>query len=504
MPATDRRAPQNGSHPHSTLEPLYREVLRRNPGDVEFHQAVHEVLESLGPVFARRPELRDARVIERLCEPERQIIFRVPWHDDAGRVHINRGFRVEFNSALGPYKGGLRFHPSVNLGIVKFLGFEQIFKNALTGLPHRRRQGRQRLRPQGPLGRRGHALLPVLHDRALPAHRRAHRRAGRRHRRRRPRDRLPVRPVQADHQPLRVRRADRQGPGLGRLPGPHARPPATASCSSPTEMLRTRGRGPRRAARRGLRLGQRRDLRDREGPAARRHRRRLLRLRRLRRRREGHRPRAAASRSRRSSAAGSPSTPSAAAGSARFVAGGSVWDVAVRRGAAVRHAERARPEPTPTPSYATAVKAVAEGANMPTHARGRAASSTTAGVAFGPGKAANAGGVATSALEMQQNASRDSWSFEHTEERLAEIMRDIHDALPRDRGALRAAGQLRGRREHRRLRAGRGRDARAGRHLTPATRETSETSAARVTSETRESRSDQSNPADPSDPSDQM
>ena len=168
MLSTDRRAPQNGVQ-HSGLEPLYREVLRRNAGDTEFHQAVREVLDTLGPVFERRPELREARIIERLCEPERQLIFRVPWVDDAGRVHINRGFRVEFNSALGPYKGGLRFHPSVNVGIVKFLGFEQIFKNALTGLQHRRRQGRQRLRPQEPLGRRSHALLPVVHDGALPA-----------------------------------------------------------------------------------------------------------------------------------------------------------------------------------------------------------------------------------------------------------------------------------------------------------------------------------------------
>src|SRR5690606_16474817 len=117
------------------LEHAYEEVLRRNPGEVEFHQAVQEVFESLGPVLRKNPRYVDAAVLERLCEPERQIIFRVPWVDDAGRVRINRGFRVEYNSALGPYKGGLRFHPSVYLGIVKFLGFEQIFKNSLTGMP---------------------------------------------------------------------------------------------------------------------------------------------------------------------------------------------------------------------------------------------------------------------------------------------------------------------------------------------------------------------------------
>ncbi|HWJ65613.1 MAG TPA: Glu/Leu/Phe/Val dehydrogenase dimerization domain-containing protein, partial [Nocardioides sp.] len=118
-----------------TLQPVFDEILARNPGEAEFHQATRELLDSLAPVVSRHPEYTDAAIIRRVCEPERQIIFRVPWVDDAGRVQLNRGFRVEFNSALGPYKGGLRFHPSVYLGIVKFLGFEQIFKNALTGMP---------------------------------------------------------------------------------------------------------------------------------------------------------------------------------------------------------------------------------------------------------------------------------------------------------------------------------------------------------------------------------
>ncbi|MEV6204879.1 Glu/Leu/Phe/Val dehydrogenase dimerization domain-containing protein, partial [Streptomyces sp. NPDC051771] len=101
------------------LESLYDEILRRNPGEAEFHQAAREVLESLGPVLVARPEYATAKLVERLVEPERQLMFRVPWVDDSGTVRVNRGFRVEFNSALGPYKGGLRFHPSVNLGIVK-------------------------------------------------------------------------------------------------------------------------------------------------------------------------------------------------------------------------------------------------------------------------------------------------------------------------------------------------------------------------------------------------
>ena len=117
------------------LKPVFDSVLARNPGQPEFHQAVSEVLETIEPVVAKHPEWLKAGIVDRLVEPERQIMFRVAWLDDAGRVQVNRGYRVQFNSVIGPYKGGLRFHPSVNLGIIKFLGFEQIFKNSLTGLP---------------------------------------------------------------------------------------------------------------------------------------------------------------------------------------------------------------------------------------------------------------------------------------------------------------------------------------------------------------------------------
>jgi len=117
------------------LQNVMEQVVKRNPNEPEFHQAVKEVLESLEPVAERHPEWVEDGVFDRIVEPERQIIFRVPWVDDNGRVQVNRGFRVQFNSAIGPYKGGIRFHPSVNLGIIKFLGFEQIFKNSLTGLP---------------------------------------------------------------------------------------------------------------------------------------------------------------------------------------------------------------------------------------------------------------------------------------------------------------------------------------------------------------------------------
>ncbi|MBQ2824983.1 MAG: NADP-specific glutamate dehydrogenase, partial [Clostridia bacterium] len=114
---------------------LLERVEKRNPNEPEFIQTVTEVLTSLEPVVEKRPDLVEAGVLERIVEPERQIFFRVPWVDDNGKVQVNRGFRVQFNSAIGPYKGGIRLHPSVNASIIKFLGFEQTFKNSLTTLP---------------------------------------------------------------------------------------------------------------------------------------------------------------------------------------------------------------------------------------------------------------------------------------------------------------------------------------------------------------------------------
>jgi glutamate dehydrogenase (NADP+) len=125
------------------------ELKAKNPAEPEFHQAVQEVLESLDLVLERRPEYGSARIIERMVEPERVVMFRVPWEDDRGRVHINRGFRIEMNSAIGPYKGGLRFHPSVNLGILKFLAFEQVLKNSLTTLPMGGGKGGSDFDPKG-------------------------------------------------------------------------------------------------------------------------------------------------------------------------------------------------------------------------------------------------------------------------------------------------------------------------------------------------------------------
>ena len=131
------------------LANVMAQVEARNPGEPEFHQAVKEVLESIEPVLAARPDLVEAGIVERIVEPERCITFRVSWMDDNGNVQVNRGYRVQFNSAIGPYKGGIRLHPSVNASIIKFLGFEQTFKNSLTGLPMGGGKGGSDFDPKG-------------------------------------------------------------------------------------------------------------------------------------------------------------------------------------------------------------------------------------------------------------------------------------------------------------------------------------------------------------------
>ena len=169
----------------SYVDEVIELVVKKNPDEPEFHQAVKEVLESLRAVVeAHEEEYKRDALLERLVEPERQIKFRVPWVDDKGQVQVNTGYRVQFNSAIGPYKGGLRLHPSVNIGIIKFLGFEQIFKNSLTGLPIGGGKGGSDF------------ILPELYDRALQIYRSRHRCTGRRYRNRCKRDRIYVRTVQ--------------------------------------------------------------------------------------------------------------------------------------------------------------------------------------------------------------------------------------------------------------------------------------------------------------------
>jgi glutamate dehydrogenase (NADP+) len=404
------------------LGEIYDEVLRRNPGEDEFHQAVREVLDSLGPVVAKHPEYADAAVIRRLCEPERQIIFRVPWVDDAGNVQINRGFRVEFNSALGPYKGGLRFHPSVYLGIVKFLGFEQIFKNSLTGMPIGGGKGGSDFDPKGrsdgEVMRFCQAFMTELY-RHIGEH-----------------TDVPAGDIGVGGREIgylfgqykRITNRYESGVLTGKgltWGGSQVRTEATGygTVFFVEEMLKTRGdsfEGKKvvvsgsgnvaiYAAEKVRQLGgtviacsdSNGYVVDEGG----------IDLDLLKDVKEKRRARI--------------STYADARSGAGYVEGGSVWDVPcdVALPCATQNELNGRDAAT---LISNGCLIVAEGANMPC-TPDAVRLFADAGVLFAPGKAANAGGVATSALEMQQNASRDSWGFDHTERRLADIMHGIHD-----------------------------------------------------------------------------
>ena len=196
------------------LQRVYDQVLARDPNAPEFHQCIREFLESLEGIVDKHPEWERNAILERFVEPDRIITFRVTWVDDAGKVQVNRGYRVQYNSAIGPYKGGLRFHPSVNLSVMKFLGFEMNLKNGLTTLPIGGGKGGSDFDPHGKseneIMRFCQAFITELY-----------RRPRRGYRRRQPRDRLYVRPDEAHHQPVRRRDAHRQASILRRLARAH-------------------------------------------------------------------------------------------------------------------------------------------------------------------------------------------------------------------------------------------------------------------------------------------
>ncbi len=403
------------------LEAIYQKILQRNPGETEFHQALREVLESLGPVLVKYPEFADRKIIERIAEPERQIIFRVPWQDDRGEVHINRGFRVQFNSALGPYKGGLRFHPSVYLGIVKFLGFEQIFKNALTGLPIGGGKGGSDFDPKGksdnevmrfcqsfmtelwryvgeytdvPAGDIGVGGREIGYMFGQFKRLTSRYEAGVLTGKGLDYGGSLVRTEATGYgatffvdEMLKVRQDSFEGKrclvsGSGNvaiytIEKIHQLGGTVVACSDSNGVI---------VDEKGLDLALVKQLKEVE-------RRRIKDY-------AGYRKQA------------------------RYVEGGNIWEIPC---------QVAMPSATQNEingkDAALLVKngcvAVGEGANMPTTPEGIKVF-LDARIAYGPGKAANAGGVATSALEMQQNATRDSWTFEYTEKRLGEIMRNIH------------------------------------------------------------------------------
>jgi glutamate dehydrogenase (NADP+) len=403
------------------LEPLYQAVVTRNPGEAEFHQAVREVFDSLGPVLAKYPEFGAHRIIERICEPERQIIFRVPWQDDSGQVRINRGFRVQFNSALGPFKGGLRFHPSVYLGVIKFLGFEQIFKNALTGLPIGGAKGGADFDPKG---RSDDEIMRFCQSFMTALHRNLGEYTD-----------VPAGDIGVGTREIGYlfgqykRMTDRYESGVltGKgidWGGAKARKEATGygAVFFLREMLAARGEaiegktcivsGAGNVAIYAIEKLQQLGgkvvacsdssgfVHDEEG----------LDLAVIKQLKEVDRRRIADYTTHRKHA--------------RYVAGGDLWSVPCQ--VALPCATQNELNGTDAAGLVrNGCIAVAEGANMPVTPEGVRAF-IDAGIAFGPGKAANAGGVATSALEMQQNASRDSWAFEFTEARLAEIMKGIH------------------------------------------------------------------------------
>lgn len=403
------------------VDKYFEVVAHRNAGEPEFHQAVAEVFESLTVVLERNSKYADFGLIERLCEPERQIIFRVPWVDDQGCVHVNRGFRVQYNSALGPYKGGLRFHPSVNLGIVKFLGFEQIFKNSLTGLPIGGGKGGSDFDPkgksEGEIMRFCQSFMTEL-NRHIGEY-----------------TDVPAGDIGVGGREIgylfgqykRLTNTYESGVLTGKginWGGSQVRTEATGygvayfvaemlkakgeSVEGKTAVISGSGNVAIYAIQKIHQLGglaiacsdSSGYIVDKKG----------IDLDLLKEIKEVRRGRI--------------SEYADAVPHAEFVAGGCIWDVPCDVALPCATQNELDDNAAKT-LIANGVQAVAEGANMPTTPGGIQAF-RDAGVAFAPGKAANAGGVATSALEMQQNASRDSWSFEYTDERLAGIMRGIH------------------------------------------------------------------------------
>jgi len=403
------------------VEQIYKEVLRRNPGELEFHQAVKEVVETLGPVLDKHPEYAEHKVIERLCEPERQLIFRVPWQDDRGEVQIARGFRVGFNSVLGPYKGGLRFHPSVNLGIVKFLGFEQIFKNALTGLPIGGAKGGADFDPKGrsesEIMRFCQSFMTTLchyigEYTDVPA------------------GDIGVGAREIGYlfgQYKRITNRYESGVLTGKSPdwgGALVRREATGygTVYFVEEMLKARGdelegkictvSGSGNVALHAIEKLQQLGAKvvacsDSNGVI---HDERGVDLQVLKQIKEVERKRLSRYVEYR--------------GDAQYLENGCIWDIPCQV-ALPCATQNELDDESARRLVANGCLAVGEGANMPTTSAGVRVFQG-AGIAYAPGKAANAGGVATSALEMQQNASRDAWTFEHTERRLHEIMRNIH------------------------------------------------------------------------------
>ena len=404
-----------------SLQTVFQAVLDRDPAQAEFHQAVYEVLLTIAPLVERHPEYADLSVIDRVVEPERQLLFRVPWTDDAGRVRVNRGFRVEYNSALGPYKGGLRFHPSVNLSIIKFLGFEQIFKNALTAQGIGGGKGGSDFDPHGrsdaEVMRFCQSFMTELARHIGPS------------------TDVPAGDIGVGGREIgymfgqykRLKNRFDAGVLTGKgltWGGSYVRTEATGYglVYFAAEMLAAKGSGfdgkrvvvsgsgnvaiyaTEKAQQLGATVVAVSDssgyVLDEDGidvPL-------LKDVKEVRR--------------------GRVSDYAAERPSATFVPSGAIWDVPCDV-ALPCATQNELPLSGAQSLIKNGVQLVAEGANMPTTPEAIEALQA-AGVTYAPGKASNAGGVATSGLEMQQNSGRTQWPFAETDAKLHQIMVDIH------------------------------------------------------------------------------
>ena len=408
---------------HESREEFIQRVIDRNPAEQEFHQAVQEVVESVWPLIERQPRYRQGKILERIVEPERVIMFRVPWADDQGEIQVNRGFRVEMNSALGPYKGGLRFHPSVNLGILKFLAFEQVFKNSLTTLPMGGGKGGSDFDPkgksEGEVMRFCQAFMSELY-----------RHIG-------PNTDVPAGDIGVGGREIgflfgMYKKLANEFTGVltgkGKAwGGSLIRPEATGygAVYFASEMLATRDRD----------LGGQKVLLSGSGNVAQFAAEKILEL------------------------GGTILTMSDSSGTLHVEQGidreklEHIMDLKNNRRARIREFRERYPDahflegqrpwsipcdialPCATQNEIDADDArqllangcfcVTEGANMPTTPDALEAF-LEAKILFGPGKAANAGGVAVSGLEMTQNSMRLSWSREEVDQHLRRIMKDVH------------------------------------------------------------------------------
>lgn len=402
------------------INEVFEKVVKRNPNESEFHQAVKEVLDSLAPVIEKNPEYIELGILDRIVEPERQIFFRVPWVDDNGNVQVNRGFRVQYNSAIGPYKGGLRFHPSVNASIIKFLGFEQIFKNSLTGLPIGGGKGGSDFDPKGKseneVMRFCQSFITELyrhigHFTDVPA------------------GDIGVGAREIGYMFGQYKRLvnEYQGVLTGKgltYGGSLARKEATGyglvyfveallndkkdSFKNKTVVISGSGNVAIYACEKAMSLGAKVvALSDSSGYI---YDEKGINLDDIKRIKEVERKRISEYLN---------TNPSA-----QFIKGGNIWSIKCDIALPCATQNELNEESAKL-LVANGVKVVGEGANMPSTLEATEVFLNN-NVYFAPAKAANAGGVGTSALEMSQNSMRYSWTFEEVNEKLHQMMIDIY------------------------------------------------------------------------------